>query len=740
MAKTSIKSETITENIFRDHYGALTFIEKSAIPAWYGFKSKSGTDYKGYPDFFLECEDYVIVVEAKAENHQNAITEVQWYMYKNSITKNILGIAVSGQTKEKLKVNYYVKKEGETTINAFGGCDYLYSMDELEFEFENYIYGSPVSDYELTTILKNLNKKFHDYDIRDTDRSLFFSGIMIALCSDNFRNTYKKTMPPSSSERSRIKSKLLDAHYMNKAIIDAVEDQLQDKINNLSKEYSWKDRFSFIKTIDISLPEYIEIIRTIEFKIYKPFTKNQKQDLLGRAYKIFLDRAGKVDSKNIILTPDHIKSLMVKLADINKDDVIIDTCTGSGGFLMEAMEELISLSKGNPVVLKNIKEQQLIGFEIDSVLFALTCSNMFLHGDGRTNMLFRSSLLTESPEDKELLEYIKSLKPTKAIINPPYEGNKPILFTKQAIDYIEPNGKLIVIMPTPTLTKNQNGMTEKILEDARLDAVIKMPEKLFSEQKRTVNTSIFCFTKTKHRKHNVTLFYDLEDDGFVSIQHKGRIDKYNKWEAKEKQILDCVITNSEIEDICEKRFIYNEDGILNCYGFKKENNSENSIRIGDLFTYEKGQLASESNEDGEYPFITASDAYKTHSNYSNDEEAIIIAVSASGSLGKTHYHNGKFIASNLCLVLTPKKDSGYEINMQFYKYYFDSIRKKLRKDLADGTSKLTIDPDALMDYYIEYFDINVQNTFVKNNILPLLEAEKKYKKMIDSIEKKISFL
>lgn len=33
-------SETITENIFRDFYGANTFIEKSAIPSGYGFTSK----------------------------------------------------------------------------------------------------------------------------------------------------------------------------------------------------------------------------------------------------------------------------------------------------------------------------------------------------------------------------------------------------------------------------------------------------------------------------------------------------------------------------------------------------------------------------------------------------------------------------------------------------------------------------------------------------------------------------
>lgn len=51
-------SETVTENLFRDFYGATTFIEKSAIPKEYGFKSKNGdSDEKGYPDFFLDKDE-----------------------------------------------------------------------------------------------------------------------------------------------------------------------------------------------------------------------------------------------------------------------------------------------------------------------------------------------------------------------------------------------------------------------------------------------------------------------------------------------------------------------------------------------------------------------------------------------------------------------------------------------------------------------------------------------------------
>ena len=82
-------SETTTENIFRDFYEPNTFVEKSAIPSMYGFQSKRGTDYKGYPDFFLNNHSFAIVVEAKALNHSAAENEVKWYMENNKIQSGI---------------------------------------------------------------------------------------------------------------------------------------------------------------------------------------------------------------------------------------------------------------------------------------------------------------------------------------------------------------------------------------------------------------------------------------------------------------------------------------------------------------------------------------------------------------------------------------------------------------------------------------------------------------------------
>ncbi|GHT27188.1 restriction endonuclease [Planctomycetales bacterium] len=716
-------SETITENIFRDFYAATTFIEKSAIPQLHGFQSKKQTGHTGYPDFFREEEEYVIVVEAKPTNHNTAREDIQYYMNNNNVKKDIIGIAVSGQTLKKLDVSYFVKiGEHIQELQIKNTLLQLFNIHKL---YRKLRYGESISNEGLKKILTELNNQFQETKrIADTERSLFFSGLMIALTDNTFRSTYKGIAAPSKSELSVTQT---ESHHLNDTIIDAITRQLSSKINNLSKEFSWRDRFAFIKNIDYSLNEYKDIIAKIEDNIFNPFQNEEKQDVLGKAYLIFLSRSGKIDNRNIIITPNHIKGLMVKLANLNVKDVVLDTCTGTGGFLLEAMEQLLYLASGNENLIKNIKERQLIGFELDSVLFSLACSNMFLHGDGKTNMLYRSSLLDDDNEniinstDEELMQYIRSLKPTKCIINPPYENNYAFRFTKQAIEYLEPNGRLIIIMPNNTLTRNQGKTqnTENLLKQATLDYVITMPDKLFSEQKRTVFTAIFGFTKAPHPQNKEVMFYHLEDDGLVSVQHKGRIDKNNLWDNIENQILDAIANGREIDDVCEKKKIY-KDGILNVAG-SLGTGSAKLVQIKDIFTITKGKLASEDNEDGEYDFITAAEKWKTHSSFTHDCEAIIFAAGASGSLGRTHFINGKFIASNLCFVLKPKNQSKFPVNLQFYNAYFTVIRRKLVKDIRDGKSKIVIKKTDLENYYIDYIPIESQNALLPD----IVELKKK---------------
>lgn len=732
MSKTSV-SETKTENLFRSFYGAETFIEKSAIPSEYGFVSKKGTGAKGYPDFFLDNGDIVFVIEAKAKDHDAAEEETQLYMSNNKIDNDIIGIAVSGQSKSKIRLSYYYKRGGtEEIVPLKLSKTKFIPLEEIIRGYEKEIAGESITDEMLTNILSQLNNKFHRYQVRDTERSLFFSAIMIALSNNNFANIYKSIQAPTEQERATTQTKLLEAHHLNDAILNAVSSELSSKVNNLSKEFNWRDRFSFIKTIDIPIIEYIAIIKMIEEKIFLPFKNDEKQDILGRAYKIFLKRAGQIDNKNIILTPDHIKTLMVQLARLNANDVVLDTCTGSGGFLMEAMETMLSLAD-NEKQKQYIREEQLIGFEIDYVLFSLACSNMFLHGDGRTNMLYRSSLVDgDNPQDKVLYDYIKGLKPTKVIINPPYENNNPFLFTESAIDYLEPNGKLVIIIPSSTFTKTKETEVKRLLKKAKLDFVIKLPKAIFKEQGRDVATSIFGFTKTPHNVDDEVLFYKLEDDGFESVQHKGRVDVNNTWDDKQQEIIDAVRHLKEIEGVSSTRKIFHNNDLV-MYGMKSHSSEKYDIvKLGDILdTSVRGALASKKNTpNGNIDFITAAEEWKKHDTAQmEDTEAIIYAVSAEGSLGRAHYVNGTFMASNLCLVLRPKDEEKYPVDLEFYSYYLTSIKSQLVEDLKDGTSKQTIAPDRLASYLIEYIPYEEQLA-LKQNIRNHMDEYEQMKKAL----------
>ena len=128
-----------------------------------------------------------------------------------------------------------------------------------------------------------------------------------------------------------------------------------------------------------------------------------------------------------------------------------------------------------------------------------------------------------------------------------------------------------------------------------------------------------------------------------------------------------------------------------------------------------------------------------HNNYDHDCEAIVYAVAASGSLGRAHYVNGKFIASDLCFILTEKDKKEYPINFQFYQLIFEMLRDDIVSKTKTGTSKESINRGNFSKFEIPYFSIDYQEAnyqrFVnaKNKIKLLdkeIESQKTYAKLL----------
>lgn len=137
------------------------------------------------------------------------------------------------------------------------------------------------------------------------------------------------------------------------------------------------------------------------------------------------------------------------------------------------------------------------------------------------------------------------------------------------------------------------------------------------------------------------------------------------------------------------------------------------ISIGKLFDIEKGELQSTKCTPGDYDFITAAEDWKTHNEYTHECEALIFAAAASGSLGRTHYVDGKFTTSDLCYILTPKNEGKYPLNLSFYHFVFNSLRPSLVAATKSGTSKESINQTNFKNYEIPYFDIQLQDFWIE---------------------------
>ncbi len=132
------------------------------------------------------------------------------------------------------------------------------------------------------------------------------------------------------------------------------------------------------------------------------------------------------------------------------------------------------------------------------------------------------------------------------------------------------------------------------------------------------------------------------------------------------------------------------------------------MKIKDLFHFEKGSLQSSKCTPGEYDFITAASEWKSHNEYTHDCEALIFAAAASGSLGRTHYVNGRFISSDLCFIITPKDPIKYPIDLKFYHLIFQAFKDEIVRNTKAGTSKEAIGLTAFGKYELPYFDIEKQ--------------------------------
>ncbi|TAE68071.1 MAG: methyltransferase [Bacteroidetes bacterium] len=541
-------NEKKTERIVYAHFGQFNdviHIEEQAsdnikIDKLLKNASKKGTG-KGRPEFLITYNknaDLLIVIECKAEitKHESpnrdkyadfAVDGVLLYASYLSKDFDVLAIAVSGETKQQLKISHFLHLKNERKATEIFGDKLLSAQDYLDGYLK-----SPEKfrqDYNiLLEFTKKLNEKLHTYKILESQRSLLISCILIALEDDAFKISYTKKTTPKSL-----------ADFLTKTVSEKLEESniSGKKLDNLNTQ------FGFIKTdTSLSTQEKVlkELVDEIDENINQFIKTHEYFDVLGQLYIEFLRYANSDKGLGIVLTPPHITELFSELAQVNKNSIAFDNCTGTGGFLISAMKKMIEDAKGDTQKIAEIKSKQLLGVEYQSHIFALAVSNMYIHQDGKTNIINGSCF------DEDIINEVKAQKPTVGFLNPPYKGDKKndtdeLEFIFNNLECLVDGGTCIAIVPMQSALATGGKVLEykkKILSNHTLEAVLSMPDELFFNSKVGVVSCIMIFTAHKpHPKSKETYFGYYKNDGFVKRKIQGRIDAYGYWnEIKENWI------------------------------------------------------------------------------------------------------------------------------------------------------------------------------------------------------------
>lgn len=253
-------------------------------------------------------------------------------------------------------------------------------------------------------------------------------------------------------------------------------------------------------------------------------------DFTGRLFNVMNEWVDVPDGgeNDVVLTPRYVTELMAKMCEVNMNSYVWDFATGSAGFLISAMHQMIDDAKqkyaNSPIKLEEkvnkIKMEQLLGIEKLPDVYMLAVLNMILMKDGSANIIQKDSLTFEG--NYEQGENINHPFPANVfLLNPPYSADgKGFVFVEKALGMMTHGGRAAVLIQENAGSGNGLPFTANILKSNTLRASIKMAD-IFCG-KANVQTAIYVFevNRPHDAENDLVRFIDFSNDGYTRMNRK----------------------------------------------------------------------------------------------------------------------------------------------------------------------------------------------------------------------------
>ena len=452
-----------------------------------------------------------IILETKNENTPLKQPQIEELLKNSRIThnkyKNVIGILYNG-------FDILVYKNEELLPN------------EKELQNKEHYLGlfeeNTIDKQKIYNLTKRINDSLHfRFGINDLKHRMIFTAC--ALVAKRYGATLIKGMDYATfhtSIHSTLAKSLAQAKKQNQKLDLLLEVYAEIKMNITNNQ----------EAID----DFIDCVSEISDNINSDFW--QGEDVMAIFFNEFTRYKGKSEQGQVF-TPDHITSLMYRITDTCKDDIVLDAACGSGTFLVKAMCNMIKEAGGNRTnKAAEIKNSQLYGIEFDRQLYALACANMLIHKDGKTNLEQMDS------RTQDAAKWIADKNITRVLMNPPFEKKYGCIdIVTNVLNNVRPNALCAFIMPDKKLEKDSKSKVNKLLKNNTLLKIIKLPEKVFSEG---VTTSVFVFQAHKPQNNREIFACYIEDDGLETVKNQGRQDIKDRWQEIENYWVNVISKQS----------------------------------------------------------------------------------------------------------------------------------------------------------------------------------------------------
>lgn len=287
-------------------------------------------------------------------------------------------------------------------------------------------------------------------------------------------------------------------------------------------EYS--DVFSERDTITLNADNLIYVVGELQ----NYCITEAERDAIGDAFETFIGPALR-GSEGQFFTPRNVVRMIIEILDPEPGEMILDPASGSGGFLIMALEhiwrklEAQAEEKGwNAVQLERKRRDTATkcfrGIDKDSFLAKVTKAYMAIIGDGRGGIFCENSLLPPDEWHYTTRDAIKLGLFDVVITNPPFGTKIPIkgeqvlaqfelgykwrkdnktglvektsvlhedqppqiLFLERCLQFLRPGGRMGIVLPESVFGMPTYEYVIVFLQQkAKILGVVSMPEPLF---------------------------------------------------------------------------------------------------------------------------------------------------------------------------------------------------------------------------------------------------------------------